>query len=50
MFGTIFIWIIGSRSSDITDIITNVVGGIIGYLIYLVFKPLVNKIVNLIEK
>lgn len=40
----------GIRSSDITDIITNVVGGIIGYLIYLVFKPFVNKILNLIDK
>lgn len=40
----------GIRSSDVTDIITNVVGGIIGYLIYLVFKPLVNRILNLIDK
>ena len=40
----------GIRSSDVTDIITNVAGGIIGYLIYLVFKPLVNKILSLIDK
>lgn len=29
----------GSRSSDITDIITNVIGGMIGYGLYVVFKP-----------
>lgn len=34
------------RSSDITDIITNIIGGIIGYLIYLLFKPLVNRILQ----
>jgi len=27
------------RSGDITDIITNTIGGIIGYLLYLVLKP-----------
>ncbi len=27
-----------SRSSDITDLITNTVGGVIGYLLYTVFK------------
>lgn len=36
------------RSSDITDIITNVTGGIIGYVIYLLFKPLSTKILNYI--
>ncbi len=30
----------GSRSSDITDVITNVTGGILGYGAYLLFKPL----------
>ena len=34
------------RSSDITDIITNVIGGIIGYIIYLIFKPLTTKILE----
>ncbi len=38
------------RSSDITDIITNVIGGIIGYIIYLIFKPLIMKILNYIKK
>lgn len=39
----------GVRSSDITDIITNVTGGIIGYILYLLFKPLVTKILNCIK-
>lgn len=37
------------RSSDITDIITNCIGGIIGYGIYLVIKPLTTKILNYIR-
>ena len=39
----------GFRSSDITDIITNVIGGIIGYIIYLIFKPLTIKILDYIK-
>ena len=39
----------GVRSSDITDIITNVTGGIIGYILYLLFKPFVTKILNFIK-
>lgn len=39
----------GFRSADITDIITNVTGGIIGYIIYLIFKPLTTKILNCIK-
>ena len=27
------------RSSDITDLITNVTGGVIGYILYVVFRP-----------
>lgn len=38
------------RSSDITDIITNVTGGIIRYIIYLIFKPLVIIILDYIKK
>ncbi|MCI8417222.1 MAG: VanZ family protein [Lachnospiraceae bacterium] len=30
----------GFRSSDITDLITNVVGGIVGYGFYAIFKPI----------
>ena len=29
----------GSRSSDVTDLITNVVGGMLGYSLYIMFKP-----------
>lgn len=39
----------GSRSSDITDLITNVLGGVIGYIMYLIFKPLTIKILNYIK-
>ena len=40
----------GSRSSDITDIITNVLGGLIGYSIYFATKPITMKILNFIRK
>ena len=39
----------GCRSSDITDLITNIIGGIIGYIMYLILKPLTNKILNYIK-
>lgn len=39
----------GFRSADITDLITNVIGGIIGYIMYLIFKPLTTKILNYIS-
>ena len=35
-----------SRSSDITDLITNVIGGILGYCIYVIFKPITFWILN----
>lgn len=34
------------RSADVTDIITNLLGGIIGYFMYLIFRPLITKILN----
>ncbi len=37
------------RSSDITDLITNVIGGSIGYVMYLIFKPLTTKILNYLK-
>ena len=37
------------RSTDITDLITNTLGGVIGYVFYLIFKPLTNKILNFIK-
>ena len=39
----------GVRSADITDLITNVIGGIIGYVMYLIFKPLTTKILNYLK-
>jgi len=38
-----------NRSSDITDLITNLTGGIIGYIFYLIFRPLTNKILEFIK-
>ena len=39
----------GFRSSDITDLITNVIGGSIGYVMYLIFKPLTTKTLDYIS-
>ncbi len=39
----------GFRSSDVTDIITNVMGGILGYLLFLLFKPITTKILAYIK-
>lgn len=33
-----------SRSSDVTDLVTNVIGGAVGYGFYVVFKPAVSRI------
>lgn len=40
----------GFRSSDITDIITNVLGGCIGYLLYLLLRPLLTKLLTCLQK
>lgn len=40
----------GFRSADITDLITNVLGGIIGYIMYLILKPLTIKILDYIKR
>lgn len=40
----------GFRSADITDIITNTLGGIIGYVMYLILKPLTTKILSYIRQ
>lgn len=37
------------RASDITDIITNTLGGIVGYTLYRIFKPTIEKILDLID-
>ncbi|NLA78539.1 MAG: VanZ family protein [Erysipelothrix sp.] len=34
----------GFRMADVTDLVTNTAGGILGYLIYKIFKPLVDKV------
>jgi len=36
----------GFRKADITDLITNTTGGLLGYFLYLTFKPLTNKIMS----
>ena len=38
------------RSSDITDLITNVLGGIIGYTLYIMFKLLTTKVLKSVKK
>lgn len=37
------------RSCDITDLITNTIGGLIGYIIYMILKPFINYILNKIK-
>lgn len=39
----------GFRAADITDVITNTVGGIIGYHLYLLFKPIVNVVLQRVK-
>ncbi len=39
-----------SRSSDITDLITNVIGGMIGYIFYVLFRPVVFWILDHLRK
>lgn len=39
----------GARSSDITDLITNSIGGIVGYGIYSVWKPFTIKFLSRLE-
>ena len=38
------------RSSDITDLITNVTGGIIGYVFYVIFRPVTFRILDHLTK
>ena len=39
----------GTRSADITDLITNILGGIIGYIMYLILNTFTTKILNYIK-
>lgn len=40
----------GARSSDITDLITNTIGGAVGYVCFLVLKPVVNKVMMMLKR
>ena len=40
----------GIRASDITDIITNVLGGIIGYGLYRIFQPISDWLLTYVNK
>ncbi|MCI8466267.1 MAG: VanZ family protein [Lachnospiraceae bacterium] len=39
----------GFRSSDVTDLITNVIGGMLGYGFYVIFKPITFWILDKLE-
>lgn len=39
----------GARSSDVTDIITNVLGAVIGYGLYILTKPVSKKLLKLLS-
>ena len=39
----------GFRSSDITDLITNTIGGFIGYIFYIIFKTLTTRMLNIVK-
>ncbi len=38
--------LINGRTSDITDVIMNTVGGVAGYVLYLVFRPVVLRVLR----
>lgn len=40
----------GSRSSDITDLITNVMGGVLGYHLYILFRPVIFWILEQLKR
>ena len=40
----------GFRSSDVTDLITNVIGGMLGYGFYVVFKPVTFWVIDYLKK
>lgn len=35
-----------NRTSDITDLMTNVMGGMLGYAFYILFKPITFRMLN----
>ncbi|WAA09108.1 VanZ family protein [Fervidibacillus albus] len=40
----------GFRSSDATDIVTNTVGGMIGFLLYVLCKPVIENVIRLLKE
>ncbi len=40
----------GFRSADITDLITNTIGGMVGYVLYAAFRPITSRILARLEK
>lgn len=40
----------GIRSSDITDLITNTFGGMVGYVFYIVFRPITSRVLAHLRK
>ena len=40
----------GFRSSDITDLITNTIGGMVGYILYIAFRPITSWILAHLKK
>jgi glycopeptide antibiotics resistance protein len=37
---------LSSRSFDVTDLITNTFGGLIGYIIFIVLRPLIQRTIK----
>ena len=40
----------GLRSADITDLITNTIGGMVGYVLYIVFTPITSRVLARLRK
>lgn len=40
----------GFRSADITDLITNTVGGMVGYVLYIVLRPITSRVLARLRK
>lgn len=40
----------GFRSADITDLITNTIGGMVGYVLYIVFRPITSRVLARLRK
>lgn len=39
-----------NRSSDVTDLITNVAGGVLGYGLYVIFRPVTSRTLRCLKK